>query len=251
MEIKSVNDSFGPDGLVPTLAVYGALPRLGLPSDPPTPSTFQHAIEVRIATEEVSRHFARWKISSAVKTRNGPDTSDINTAPIDLHVLVYRPEKDRWEGQYTLLEVQDETCTVLLPPPKDPFKFRSRVAKRFFPAAPSRHPNEITSPNNVTSTAMILNTYSDHEMEQDFLQKEDDSTTYHAAFYSTDNQKFAGSHGKEVNDLFEQGVSTLSHKDDAQALRIYGAMFANQVKNEGTPNEIEKSRLVIRGFNDK
>ncbi len=38
MAVKAINDSVGPDGIVPTLLVYGALPRLGLPSDPPSES---------------------------------------------------------------------------------------------------------------------------------------------------------------------------------------------------------------------
>ncbi len=36
---KATNDSVGPDGIVPALLVYGALPRLELPSDPPSAST--------------------------------------------------------------------------------------------------------------------------------------------------------------------------------------------------------------------
>lgn len=35
---KSVNDLTGPEGLVPTLLVHGAVPRLGFPSDEATPS---------------------------------------------------------------------------------------------------------------------------------------------------------------------------------------------------------------------
>lgn len=36
--VKSVNASVGPNGLVPTLLVYGALPRLGFSTDQPFPS---------------------------------------------------------------------------------------------------------------------------------------------------------------------------------------------------------------------
>ena len=37
MAVKAVNDTAGLDGLVPTLLVFGAFPRLS-PSDPPSPS---------------------------------------------------------------------------------------------------------------------------------------------------------------------------------------------------------------------
>ena len=42
--VKAVNDSVGPDGLVPTLLVYGALPRLGLPTDKPAPGSLRTCI---------------------------------------------------------------------------------------------------------------------------------------------------------------------------------------------------------------
>lgn len=40
MAVKSINDSTGPDGLLPTLLVFWAITRLGLPNDPQKPSTF-------------------------------------------------------------------------------------------------------------------------------------------------------------------------------------------------------------------
>jgi hypothetical protein len=36
MTVKAINDSVGPDGLLPTLLMFGARPRLGLPADKPT-----------------------------------------------------------------------------------------------------------------------------------------------------------------------------------------------------------------------
>ncbi len=41
------------------------------------------------------------------------------------------------------------------------------------------------------------------------------------------------------------------HKSEAENHRIFGARFVDTIKNEGTPNAFEKSRLVIQAFNDK
>lgn len=49
--VKSINDSAGPDSLVPTLLVYCALPRLGLLTDVSTPSTYHCSIALRKAAE--------------------------------------------------------------------------------------------------------------------------------------------------------------------------------------------------------
>src|SRR5881628_2649395 len=40
--IKTVNDSIGPNGLIPTLLVFGTLPHLALPTDSTTPNITQH-----------------------------------------------------------------------------------------------------------------------------------------------------------------------------------------------------------------
>lgn len=95
MAIKSINDSVGPDGLVPTLLVFGALPRLGLPTDQPTPSTFKRAVALRKATESMSRHFVSRPVRAALNSRNGPNITDIHKAPLGSKVLVYRPELDK------------------------------------------------------------------------------------------------------------------------------------------------------------
>lgn len=288
MAVKSVNDSAGPDGLVPTLLVYGALPRLGLPSDPPTPSSFKRAVAVRKATQEISKHFARRQVSAAVRTRNGPDTSDIHSAPIDSHVLVYRPEKDIWEGPYTLLDMQGETCTVLLPPPSGPSNFRSTVVKRFIPDEHPQNTEEDQQASNTnTLAAMIFTIHSENDSE-------DSTPTYVSCLtsiprnsinspnicssggknstilfsdgiistkppvvlsssripQSSDDRKYAASRQKEIDGLFERGVFSISDKSKAEGLRIYGSRFVDHVKNEGTPSAFEKSRLVVQGFND-
>lgn len=59
MAVKSINNSVAPDGIVSTILVFEAIPRLGIPSDRPAPLTFKRAVAVCEATEEMSRHFAR------------------------------------------------------------------------------------------------------------------------------------------------------------------------------------------------
>lgn len=75
--VRSINDAIGTDGLVPTLLVYGTLPRLGFSTDKPTPSMQKRSTALRKAKQEMSKHFARCQISAATRTRNGPNTSDI------------------------------------------------------------------------------------------------------------------------------------------------------------------------------
>ena len=52
MAIKAVNNTAGPDRLVPTLLVYGAYLRIDK-LDPPTPSIIDQAAAIRKAMAEI------------------------------------------------------------------------------------------------------------------------------------------------------------------------------------------------------
>jgi hypothetical protein len=52
MAVKAVNDTTGPNRLVPTLLVYGAYPRISN-LDPPAPSIIDQAATIRKAMAEM------------------------------------------------------------------------------------------------------------------------------------------------------------------------------------------------------
>ncbi len=52
MAIKAVNDLAGPDGIVLTLLIFGAYPRM-TEMDPPSPSVIRRAEAIRNATKEI------------------------------------------------------------------------------------------------------------------------------------------------------------------------------------------------------
>ena len=52
MAVKAINDTAGPDGLVPTLLVYGAYPRMSN-LGPPAPSITERAAIIRKAIAEI------------------------------------------------------------------------------------------------------------------------------------------------------------------------------------------------------
>lgn len=49
----SVNYSVGPNGLIPSLLVYGAIPRLGVSDEQPSAKTYNRATTLQEATEEM------------------------------------------------------------------------------------------------------------------------------------------------------------------------------------------------------
>lgn len=128
MAVKSVDDSVGPNDLIPTLLVFGAFPRLSQ-NDAPSLSTMKRATATKAAMNELSKLKATRQIKDALNQRNGLQIYQIHDAPIGSDVLVWRVHLKKLTGPYKLLCVNGETCTVKLP--NSPQEFRSTVLKIF------------------------------------------------------------------------------------------------------------------------
>ncbi|KAF1934509.1 hypothetical protein EJ02DRAFT_507441 [Clathrospora elynae] len=86
MAVKAVNDTAGPDGLVPTLLVFGAYPRMTTES-PPSPSMVKRSEAIQKATKALRKLTAERQVADALNTRNGPDTADVLALPLQSEVL--------------------------------------------------------------------------------------------------------------------------------------------------------------------
>lgn len=116
---KSMNDS---NGLVPTLLVYGTLPRLGLPIHKPIPGTYESAQTVAKATSEISRYFAIRQVRVALRARNRRNVQTIHETPLGTHILVNRRKEKSWDEPFKLLNREGETCRVLSPQGSEGFE---------------------------------------------------------------------------------------------------------------------------------
>src|SRR5438045_5852671 len=66
MAVKAVNDTTGPDGLIPTLLVFGTFPQISH-TDPPAPSVTQHAAAIKAAMTEIGKLHAKRQVSDALQ----------------------------------------------------------------------------------------------------------------------------------------------------------------------------------------
>ena len=133
MAVKAVNDLAGPDGIVPTLLVFGVYPRL-TEIDPLSLSVTKRAEAIRVATKEVRRLYAERQVKDALAIRNGPDTKITLDLPLQSDVRVQR-EKDGWKGLYKLIAIDGETYIVNMP--RGPTKFRLTVVKLYLTKQPN------------------------------------------------------------------------------------------------------------------
>ena len=278
--VKAVNDTAGPNGLVPTLLVFGAYPRLTEVS-PPSPTIYQRAEAIKKAIRELKKINATSQVRLALATRNGPDTTPTTQLPLQSDVRVYR-EGDGWTGPYKLLDVAEETCTVDMP--HGPTQFRSTVVKPYLEdpdSDPKVMPTDSDSDPRTTPTKSdaepgAIPTNSDqirispvpapvkrgrgrprknpvtfltaketqHRAESEKLRREGKITTPGAPFQESDDL--------EIRSLLDRGVFIFEEYNRTRHgdTRIFNARMVQEVKGLGTDKPYEKSRLVIQGYAD-
>jgi hypothetical protein len=81
MAVKAINDSAGPDGIIPILLVFGAYPRM-TNNSVLSPIITKRAETIRKASNEVRRYYAKRHIEDVFRIRNSPDTIVIFKLPI-------------------------------------------------------------------------------------------------------------------------------------------------------------------------
>src|SRR5450432_2684053 len=132
MSFKAINNTVGPEGLVPTLLVFSAYLRI-VESDAPSPSVTQRTNAIKKAMTEIQKLRAKHQITDALNTCNGPRIDAIHDLPPNSPVLVWREgnanQTRHWDGPDNLLTVKGETCTIQLT--SGPTAFRSTVVKPY------------------------------------------------------------------------------------------------------------------------
>ena len=128
MAVKAINNTAGPDGLVPTLLVYGAYLRISK-LDPPTLSIIDQAAIIQKVMAEIVKLRAKQTINNALYYCNGPNITLVYNLPLNSKVLIQRKSGNQTRP-YRLLAVEDETCYVELP--SGLTNFRSTSVKPYF-----------------------------------------------------------------------------------------------------------------------
>jgi hypothetical protein len=87
--VKTINDSAGPDGIIPTLLVFGAYPRM-TNNSALSPTTTKRTETIRKASNEIRRYYTKQHIEDVFRIRNSPDIIVIFKLPIQSDVKVWR-----------------------------------------------------------------------------------------------------------------------------------------------------------------
>jgi len=89
MAVKAVNNTAGPNGLVPTFLVCGAYLRISN-LGPFTSSITERAATIQKVIAKIVKLRAKQTINNALYYRNGPNTTLVYNLPLNSKVLIWR-----------------------------------------------------------------------------------------------------------------------------------------------------------------
>lgn len=98
MAVYAVNNTIGPEGLCPSLCVFGAIPK-PLRTSIAT-GQLSRAKAIDAAIEEVQKHHAKKKITLAKKYKGpyGKEQTELDNLEFGSQVLLYRERAKKWVG---------------------------------------------------------------------------------------------------------------------------------------------------------
>jgi hypothetical protein len=112
--VKAVNNTVGFDGLISTLLVFGAFPRISHNSSF-SPSIIKRAKAVNQAMKKLCKHMAARQVNAALNTRNGPDSAAYSPMdlPLQSEMRVWR-KNGGWQGFFKVVAHDGQNVTLEL-----------------------------------------------------------------------------------------------------------------------------------------
>jgi hypothetical protein len=237
LTVKSMNDTVGEDGLVPSLLVFGINPRHPVMStDLPTQKERMDVLAT--ANSEMNSIIAERRIQTALQ--KAIPAASLNTFDIGDEVLVYREKTDLWEGPYKISALDDKIVTISIKNEAKRFSIH-QVKKYIAGNMPSSFPTEIET---------MLSSMSRGEPMKDTVSK-----SYISEIIKDGDPRipmFAEAKTKEIQGLLDRGTFEIVEKGMIpDGANILGGRFVLALKDEGTEQEIWKARFVVQGYRDK
>ena len=131
MVVKAINDTLGPEGIVPLALVFGEYPSIlsFIGANLPRPTLAESVSAAQDARKIMSKHMAQVRVKRALKHRT-PKAADCTFSPGD-KVLVWMESQINnriglYKGPFTVLSFDPESKIVLVE--EDPGKIPKRYS---------------------------------------------------------------------------------------------------------------------------
>lgn len=231
--IKGINDTMGPEGIVPSYLVFGVLP-----SFPPLNTTLPHQKDImaalNLSRNEMASMPARLRIQQALRSSLPPATL-YNIDPGE-KVYVFREKQKDWKGPYEV----DAICG------KQVYLSVDGHTKQF----------------NISQILPDRDDVHEHELSQfkeglhQFLNQDQPPGIFLTEVLEPGDKRanqpeFKGAKMKEIEGQIERGAFEIVLKDELpENANILGSRFVLSIKENRTNKEVFKTRYVVQGDKD-
>jgi hypothetical protein len=105
---KAMNGTVSPDGLAPTLVVFGIIPRLS--ADGSLPNQHDRMLAINSARREMDTIVSELRMERALSSKTPPGAIRVYL-PVEL-VYVYREHPAKWIGPFPITKIDGKTVYV-------------------------------------------------------------------------------------------------------------------------------------------
>lgn len=230
---KAMNDTLGPEGLVPSMLVFGVLPHFPPASTPLLSHTDRmHAMEVvRLEMTNIS---SKLRLQRALCSKIPPATRYIVRPGDD--VYVHNEREKRWKRPFQVIRTFD----------KQVFVDRNGTETQYSidHVLPS---NKIDGSEMLSHIHHFLQTKTSHHSPRVFLTE-----ILKPWDVRSNKPQFTEAKKREILGLLDKGTfSVVLTEEVPPTANVLGGRFVLSIKNKGTQHEAFKARFVVQGHLDQ
>lgn len=237
LAVKAMNDTMNPEGLVPSLLVFGVLPRFpALHTQLPNHEERMRALKV--AQMEMETITSELRLRQALLSRL-PNASK-QDLEIGQEVLVFREDEKpiKWTGPFKITRIEDKQVFV----DKAGQQVQHSVAQVKPYVKDTQH--ELVEALFTTMNPMFTKRYESHNVHL--------SETLHPRDPRAYSQQFITAKKKEIQGLIDRGTWKVVLKEEVpKDANVLSGRFVLTIKNANTEEEVYKARYVVQVHRDK
>ena len=230
---KAMNDTMGPEGLVPSLLVFGVLPRFPI-TDSKLPEQADRMRALNIARKEMAIITAELRIQRAMKA-NIPSASDRIIKP-GMQLFVYHEKDKRWKSGYVCVRNYGK---VILTSDKSGKQFRYSIED----VIPFQDDTQLCLLQTMHSTFKRFRSNTTQDIGITETLMPNDKRRNSEIFNEAKEKELKG---LIARDTWEK-VKLSQLPSDANVLN---GRFVLSIKNVGSKDELYKARFVVQGHKD-
>ena len=245
LAVKAINDTMGPEGLVPSLLVFGCIPRFPAVSSK-VPEQKERMNALISARQEMATITAELRVTKALRSKV-PRNADLVIFP-GQRVLVWRESDKKYIGPYPVIRVDDKQVYLL----------DGNVEKQFsvHQVIPEKQFNSIINGDDFieslhTGVIQFKSTKEERKSEDENQKEVHIIEVLHPKDLRFKNKEADDARKKELDNLIRRGTwKIVLEKNVPKGANIISGMFVMTIKDVETDSPIYKARYVAHGHRD-